>query len=353
MPVKAGTVQALNWVFDSTDLVYIRQTQGTASTSAASSIVSLSSVSGPVVIRSSAADHMVTLYQSTYGALAVDVHNSTIGDLLASVQQNSTVWEVQVSGVSGRIRTQNSSIADFLATVRQNSTVWVTQAGEITARVRAQNSTITDFLALVQQNSTVWSIQASGNVTDNVRAQNSTIGDMRMLVAPDSSNATGFFSARISDGSTYVDDSTARVLRAGLFGRTSTLAIEASTSMASTNTSTKTALVVRHAGMFDSTSRHQTITSSGSFGMLNDDSLYVYALQIRASTQSGEAARFNITSVTDTSVSYFLMTQSTADPELVINLSVQPPAYLFRVSTNMALQCNKTGFTYNFCAWRE
>jgi sulfur carrier protein ThiS len=70
------------------------------------------------------------------------------------VQQNSTVWAVQVDG---RVRAQNSTIGDLLASVQQNSTVW---AAQIDGRVRAQNSTIGDLLASVQQNSTVWQTQA-------------------------------------------------------------------------------------------------------------------------------------------------------------------------------------------------
>lgn len=48
-----------------------------------STTVNVSSLGGAVVVRSSAADAIVT------------VKNSTIGELLASVQQNSTVWQVQ------------------------------------------------------------------------------------------------------------------------------------------------------------------------------------------------------------------------------------------------------------------
>jgi hypothetical protein len=73
----------------------------------------------------------------------------------ALVDQNSTVWAVQVDG---RVRAQNSTIGDLLASVQQNSTVWAVQ---VDGRVRAQNSTIGDLLASVQQNSTVWQTQAA------------------------------------------------------------------------------------------------------------------------------------------------------------------------------------------------
>ena len=61
-----------------------------------STTVQVSSVAGAVIMRSSAADAIIT------------VKNSTIGELLASVQQNSTVWQTQAkiqdsSGVSPNI----------------------------------------------------------------------------------------------------------------------------------------------------------------------------------------------------------------------------------------------------------
>ena len=86
----------------------------------------------------------------------VRAQNSTIGDLLASVQQNSTVWPVQMP-TSQSFQVKNSTIGDLLASVQQNSTTWAVQ---IDGRVRAQNSTIGDLLASVQQNSTVWQTQA-------------------------------------------------------------------------------------------------------------------------------------------------------------------------------------------------
>lgn len=62
---------------------------------APSTTVNVSSLAGPVIVRSSAADQLVTVYQSSYANLLANVHNSTIGDLLASVQQNSTAWVTQ------------------------------------------------------------------------------------------------------------------------------------------------------------------------------------------------------------------------------------------------------------------
>lgn len=80
-----------------------------------STTVNISSLAGPVVVRSSAADALGTVYQSSYGALLANVHNSTIGDLLASVQQNSTVWQVQA-------KIQDSSAVGFVGSVTRPTT---------------------------------------------------------------------------------------------------------------------------------------------------------------------------------------------------------------------------------------
>ena len=68
-----------------------------------STTVNVSSLAGPVIVRSSAADFVGT------------VHNSTIGDLLASVQQNSTVWQTQA-------KIQDSSAVGFIGTTTRPTT---------------------------------------------------------------------------------------------------------------------------------------------------------------------------------------------------------------------------------------
>lgn len=68
-----------------------------------STTVNISSVTGPVIVRSSAADAIVT------------VKNSTIGELLASVQQNSTVWQTQA-------KIQDSSAVGFIGTTTRPTT---------------------------------------------------------------------------------------------------------------------------------------------------------------------------------------------------------------------------------------
>lgn len=133
---------------------------------------SVADLSVRAVLPSTAADNPIT-FTSTH---SVQAKNSTIGDLLASVQQNSTVWAVQIPS-SQSVQVKNSTIGDLLASVQQNSTVWAVQAD---GRVRAQNSTIGDLLASVQQNSTVWQtqskIQDSSGVGPNIVGTRPTTG---------------------------------------------------------------------------------------------------------------------------------------------------------------------------------
>lgn len=68
-----------------------------------STTVNVSSLAGAVIVRSSAADAIVT------------VKNSTIAELLASVQQNSTVWQTQA-------KIQDSSAVTFVGSTGRPST---------------------------------------------------------------------------------------------------------------------------------------------------------------------------------------------------------------------------------------
>ena len=87
-----------------------------------STTVAVSSIAGAVTVRSSAANALVTVYQST------------AADLQATVAQASTVWQVQVGGyvapsttvnvssLSGKVQVVNSSAADLNVTVAGYST---------------------------------------------------------------------------------------------------------------------------------------------------------------------------------------------------------------------------------------
>ena len=132
------------------------------------------------VLPSTAGDNPVT-FTSTH---SVQAKNSTIGDLLASVQQNSTVWQVQIPSTQS-VQVKNSTIGDLLASVQQNSTVWQVQIPS-SQSVQVKNSTIGDLLASVQQNSTVWQtqskVQDSSGVSPNIVGTRPTTGAQAIAV---------------------------------------------------------------------------------------------------------------------------------------------------------------------------
>lgn len=132
---------------------------------APSTTAQVSSVGGAVIVRSSAADALVTASQGgtwTLSSLAGRVEtgeyssaapaaNST-GLIVRQVGYSTTI---QVSSVGGAVIVR-SSAADFNAT--------------ITGTVRSTNSVIGDFLASVQQNSTVWQTQSALRISQTLQS---------------------------------------------------------------------------------------------------------------------------------------------------------------------------------------
>ena len=106
-----------------------------------STTVNVSSVGGAVVVRSSAADFFAT------------VKNSTIGELLASVQQNSTVWQTQA-------KIQDSSGVGFIGTITRPTT-----AAQGLAVRTVLNDLQSTYLSTMGNNST------SSTIVSSVAAQ--------------------------------------------------------------------------------------------------------------------------------------------------------------------------------------
>jgi len=131
-----------------------------------------------VIFPSSALNNPVS-FPSTQ---SVQVKNSTIGDLLATVQQASTAWQVQLPTTQS-FQVKNSTIGDLQATVQQASTAWQVQLPS-SQSFQVKNSTIGDLLASVQQNSTVWQVQLPSSQSFQVK--NSTIGDLLASVQQNS-----------------------------------------------------------------------------------------------------------------------------------------------------------------------
>ena len=290
-------------------------------------------VSGP----SSAAD-LVSNVSSVAGRVLVD--------------QNSTVWPVQVSSVAGRVdvgeystaapltgstglivrlastgvRVINSSAADLLANVSsvagrvltdQNSTVWAVQ---VDGRVRAQNSTIGDLLASVQQNSTVWAVQVDGRV----RAQNSTIGDL--LASVQQNSTTWLTQAVIRDSS--------GVAYAGVTTRPST-AVQGLPVRTVLNDLQSTAF-----STIGNNSTSSTIVSS-----VAAQRVKCYAYSITSTVQAVNTLTFASSLA---NLIWTVQMQSLSSGISGANLAVTPPAWLFATEAASPLVFKVTGTTGSY-----
>ena len=148
-----------------------------------STTVNVSSLAGPVIVRSSAADQLITGYQSTYTDFNVlsrlaDRDASTQVANITNTTPASTAYGLVVRDAggstimtvsTGSVRVHQSTAADLNVTVAgYSTTVNVSSlAGPVIVRssaadaiVTVKNSTIAELLASVQQNSTVWQVQA-------------------------------------------------------------------------------------------------------------------------------------------------------------------------------------------------
>lgn len=129
------------------------------------------------VLPSTAADNPVA-FPSTQ---SVQAKNSTIGDLLASVQQNSTVWQVQIPS-SQSVQVKNSTIGDLLASVQQNSTVWVTQPRLFTSSGGGvEGSTVT--LSTGELGLNVRTVMPTGRQSTSILVNIGTAGGSSVLIS--------------------------------------------------------------------------------------------------------------------------------------------------------------------------
>lgn len=200
MPGFTDKKHVLGHVYNSTTLAWERMAQPATAGGNGSTQVSLSTGNVQTRPQSTAwATQAGFSVNSSNELLTVGASGSTTVNVSSlagrvTVDQNSTVWAVQVAGystqvsVSGYSTTANVSSLAGRVTVDQNSTVWAVQVAGYSTQVsvsgystqvsvsgysttanvsslagvvRAQNSTIGDFLASVGQNSTVWFTQAS------------------------------------------------------------------------------------------------------------------------------------------------------------------------------------------------
>ena len=176
---------------------------------APTTIVAVSSLAGAVIVRSSAADALGTVYQSTYTALnglmrLADRDASTNVAAVLNATPASTAYAlairevaptttVQVSSVAGAVIAR-SSAASFLASVYQSTAadLNVTVAGYSTittvstGSVRVHQSTAADLNVTVAGYSTIVSVS-----TGSVRVHQSTAADLQLTARVNTSSGGG------------------------------------------------------------------------------------------------------------------------------------------------------------------
>lgn len=143
------------------------------------------------IVAGSASSTIVTVSTGS-----VRVHQSTAADLQVTVAGYSTVMSVS----TGSVRVHQSTAADLNVTVAgyvAPSTIITVSTGS----VRVHQSTAADL-----------NVTVAGYVAPSTTVAVSSVSGV-VAVMPGSSGATGFYAVRLSDGSTFVTDSTQRAIR--------------------------------------------------------------------------------------------------------------------------------------------
>ncbi len=179
-----------------------------------STTFNVSSLAGAVIVRSSKADALMTVYQST------------AADLQATVTQASTVWAVQLSNYSTQVNV--SSVAGVV-TVTPNSTAWVKSAGfsvdssnylnvnaSFTGSTTVNVSSVSGVVS-VMPNSTLWAssagfhfdssgaLQINGTFSASTTVNVSSLAGIVTVKASTGANSTDFISVRVTDGVNFQD----------------------------------------------------------------------------------------------------------------------------------------------------
>lgn len=350
-----ATLQSIKTQTDKLTFDVLNALQITGLAIGASTTVNVSSLAGAVMVRSSAADHLGTVYQSS------------IADLKATVAQNSTVWAIQADG---RVRAQNSTIGDLLASVQQNSSVWQVQpgstvfaksAGFSVDSSNAQNVKLDGSTALsVQQNSSVWQVQAG-----------STAFIKNAGVFVDSSNYIHVKidgSTRINIGSTAADNAV-RALNSSAADFQGLAVLRTSSNSVALDQSTNAAkgglvgLVVRQ-GQIATTSISNTLAATSTnvaiMSSIAAQRVYCYAYEISV---AGSTLALGV------STAILVQMQSGAGGTELWRFNVEagvsgedfaatvnPPQYLFASAPATALTLTKSSngaIHYSFACWQE
>lgn len=150
-----------------------------AGSAAGSTIVTVSTIQGAVIMRSSKADALITIYQSTIADL-----NATVTPLAGSTWNvralNSSAADLQATvtpaaGSTWSVRPIQSSAADLQATV--------TPVAGSTWNVRALQSTAADLQVTATQSAAVWTVNLGTHIQSSVAPSSNSSGVVvRMVV---------------------------------------------------------------------------------------------------------------------------------------------------------------------------
>ena len=372
-----------------------------------STTVNVSSLAGAVTVRSSAADALVTAYQSTYtdfhGLMRIgDRDQSTQVANVTNTDPASTAWALAVRQVgatpgstvmtvsTGSVRVHQSTAADLNVTVAgysttvnvsslagkvlvdQNSTVWVTQArlfdgasvalvGSTTAPATGDNGLVVRQVGFVAF-STVMTVS-----TGSVRVHQSTAGDLLATVTPSAGSTWSVrplqssqadlrvtvYQSTVADlKATVAQNSTVWAVQAATFDGTGN-ALESSTSAPSTGAR---GLVVRQAVNGINTYAASTTGQSSATTLVSSNAAnkaFVFAYSITSTLAGPVQWGFY-------SGSTLLWTGVLAAPSSAIsgaNLAVSPPGFLFKGSTGQPLTFNcassNTGLSVSVAYWQS
>lgn len=312
----------------------------------------LDSSGGGVVFADSANNALrVNVVAGTAGGSTTVNVSSLAGKV--SVEQNSTVWAVQLSQYS---TTVNVSSLAGVVNVQQNSTVWQVQFSQYSTVVLISgNST-------VFQGTSPWVVSGASTVaplagsTWNTRPIQSSAADLQMTATP---AAGSTWNVRCLQSSAADLNCQARV--------TDNLGnlVESSTTAGSVLNSTRRGLFVRQA-VPDCTNASGRAAASGDNSIISSaaNTIYVYAYSLSApsSLHVQVVARFlsgstlQIWRVSLGQMGSTLASTTTTPPAIVPNqMCVTPPGYLFRTAASAPLTLNITssGIDYSVAAWRE
>lgn len=339
-----GLIRNNNMVWDDVSLQWVREVQPSTaggSTVAPSTTVS---VAGVVTVQQNSSVWQVQPGSTNWPkAAGLSIDSSNVQNVKLDGSTALTIGSI--AATAGRLNI-GSTASENAVTATPVSTAYVKSAG---FSVDSSNALNMKF-----DGSTTATVQPLAGSTFNVRALNSSAADLQMTATPVAGSTWNVRPLQSSASDLKVS--------AFLFDSTGN-GIESSTFAASTKTSTARGIVTRPA-IPDCTSVGGIIATAGDNTLLSSaaTSIYVYAL-----TLSGMGASTGSPTAGSSAVILRIQNGTTSAPlwrgtyyQSSVNgwwdsIVVTPPAYLFKTSpaTLLNLSATSTGGNYSLAAWRE